>query len=87
VKVLLPSDRSAASLHAARLLAEYRGERSRIEPVLLNVQRPVLKAWPGTGLDRAAVEAAMRRHLHPDQLKVTIGVPRGDGAEATDTED
>jgi zinc protease len=38
-------------------------------------------------LDRAAVEAAMRRHLHPDQLKVTIGVPRGDGAEATDTED
>jgi len=27
-------------------------------------------------LDRAAVEAAMRRHLHPDRLKVTLGVPR-----------
>jgi nucleotide-binding universal stress UspA family protein len=59
VKVLLPSDRSAASLQAARLLADYRGERSQIEPVLLNVQRPVLKAWPGHGLDRAAVEAAL----------------------------
>ena len=38
-------------------------------------------------LDRAAVEAAMRRHLHPDRLKVTIGVPREDASRATDTED
>jgi len=43
-----------------RLVAEYRGERSQIEPVLLNVQRPALKAWPGHGLDRAALEAALR---------------------------
>jgi zinc protease len=27
--------------------------------------------------DRAAVEAAARRHLRPDALKVTIGLPRG----------
>jgi zinc protease len=27
-------------------------------------------------LDRAGVEAAIRRHLHPDRLRVTIGVPR-----------
>jgi nucleotide-binding universal stress UspA family protein len=60
VKILLPSDRSAASLQAARLLADYRGDRARIAPVLLNVQRPVLKAWPGHGLDRAAVEAALQ---------------------------
>jgi nucleotide-binding universal stress UspA family protein len=59
VKVLLPSDCGSASLQAARLLAGYRGERTRIVPILLNVQRPVLRAWPGHGLDRAAVEAAL----------------------------
>jgi hypothetical protein len=26
-------------------------------------------------LDRAAVEAALRAHLHPDRLSVTVGVP------------
>ncbi|HEY0781145.1 MAG TPA: insulinase family protein, partial [Thermoanaerobaculia bacterium] len=26
-------------------------------------------------LDRPAVEAAARRHLHPDRLKVTVGLP------------
>jgi nucleotide-binding universal stress UspA family protein len=56
----VPSDGGSASLQAARLLADYRGERTRIVPILLNVQRPVLRAWPGQGLDRAAVEAALR---------------------------
>lgn len=28
-------------------------------------------------LDRAAVEAAARRHLRPDELRVTVGVPAG----------
>lgn len=60
MRVLLPSDRSAASLQAVRMLADYRGDRARIQPVLLNVQRPVLRAWPGHGLDRAAVEDALR---------------------------
>ena len=33
-------------------------------------------------LDRATVEAAVRRHLDPDRVKVTIGTPRGgDGEE------
>jgi zinc protease len=32
-------------------------------------------------LDRGAVDAAIRRHLDPDRLKVTIGVPRGDAPE------
>lgn len=41
------------------MLADYRGDRSRIVPVLLNVQRPLLKAWPGHGLDRAAVEEVL----------------------------
>jgi zinc protease len=27
-------------------------------------------------LDRAAVESAVRRHLHPDRLVVTVGLPR-----------
>ena len=60
MRILLPSDRSAASLQAARMLADYRGDRARIQPMLLNVQRPVLRAWPGHGLDRAAVEDALR---------------------------
>ena len=42
------------------MLADYRGDRARIQPLLLNVQRPVLRAWPGQGLDRAAVEDALR---------------------------
>ncbi|HEX2464261.1 MAG TPA: pitrilysin family protein [Thermoanaerobaculia bacterium] len=37
-------------------------------------------------LDRATVEAAIRRHLDPDRVKVTIGVPRGDGAEKNEVE-
>lgn len=68
MKVLLPSDRSPSALQAARLLADYRGDRARIAPVLLNVQRPVLKAWPGHGLDRAAVEAALHEE-GMDQLR------------------
>jgi zinc protease len=31
-------------------------------------------------LDRAAVESAVRRHLHPDRLRVTIGAPDGEDA-------
>jgi len=43
-------------------------------------------------LDRAAVDAALLRHLHPEALRVTVGVPAGDddgdpgdgaGAEST----
>jgi zinc protease len=30
-------------------------------------------------LDQGAVESAIRSHLHPDRLKVTIGVPRSEG--------
>jgi zinc protease len=37
-------------------------------------------------LDRAAVEAAIRRHLHPDRLKVTIGVPRDGGKSESDSD-
>ena len=28
-------------------------------------------------LDRAAVEAVVRRHLRPDELRVTVGIPGG----------
>jgi hypothetical protein len=44
-------------------------------------------------LDQSTVEGAVRRHLDPDRLKVTIGVPRGDAAarggeaEASDGDD
>jgi len=31
-------------------------------------------------LDRPAVEAAARRHIHPKRLRVTVGLPEGDGA-------
>jgi zinc protease len=37
-------------------------------------------------LDRPTVEAAIRRHLDPDRVKVTIGAPRG-GAEKSDADD
>jgi zinc protease len=29
------------------------------------------------GLDRAAVEAAVRRHVRPEELRVTVGIPEG----------
>ena len=38
-------------------------------------------------LDRAAVESAIRRHLDPDRVKVTIGVPRDVEREPTDVDD
>jgi nucleotide-binding universal stress UspA family protein len=78
VKLLLPSDRSAASLQAARLLAGYRGERPKIVPVLLNVQRPVLRAWPGHGIDRAAVEGALHEE-GMDELRPAQEILAGAG--------
>jgi hypothetical protein len=57
--VLLPLDGSPASLHAAQLIARYRGERAALTPVLLNVQHPPLSTWPHPGLDQHLVETAL----------------------------
>jgi zinc protease len=48
--------------------------------------------WVKSGyrsLDRATVEAALRRHLHPEQIRVTVGAPDGrdDEADADDDGD
>ena len=34
-----------------------------------------------TALDRATVEAAARRHVHPEELRVTVGLPEEDEDE------
>jgi hypothetical protein len=48
--------------------------------------------WVKSGyrsLDRATVEAALRRHVHPEQIRVTVGAPDGrdDEADADDDGD
>ena len=38
-------------------------------------------------LDRPTVEAAARRHIHPADLRVTLGLPVDDGEDASDVEE
>ncbi|MEW6703601.1 MAG: universal stress protein [Pseudomonadota bacterium] len=59
MKILLPVDGSEPSLHAARLVAAYRGDARRLAPVLLNVQPPPLTVWPNAGVDRVSLEEAL----------------------------
>lgn len=54
-------DNSPASLRAARLLAGYQGERSRLAVVALNVQCRPFTLWPGPAIDPGAVDAALLR--------------------------
>src|SRR5262245_38039814 len=60
MKVLLPVDGAAASLHAARMVAGYGDDRSRVVPTVLNVQAPLLSVWPGAGIDPVVLESALR---------------------------
>jgi nucleotide-binding universal stress UspA family protein len=55
MKILLLADGGPPSLQAARLLAAWRGDVAQLQPVLLNVQRPLVHAWP-TGIDPALLE-------------------------------
>lgn len=57
--VLLPVDGSPSSTQALRLVAAYRGERSSLEPLLVNVQRRPVSLWPQPALDARAVDAVL----------------------------
>ena len=46
VKLLLPVDGSHSAARALNLVAGYRGQKSRLVPVLLNVQSPPVMLWP-----------------------------------------
>jgi nucleotide-binding universal stress UspA family protein len=59
VKLLLPVDDSHSATRAISLIAGYRGDKSRLAPVLLNVQPPPVMLWPEASLDVAAVERAL----------------------------
>ncbi|MCW7541196.1 universal stress protein [Aquabacterium sp. A7-Y] len=59
--VLLPIDASQASLRAAHWVAHYCGDRSALRPLLLNVQRPPLQAWPDSVVGRKALEEALQQ--------------------------
>jgi nucleotide-binding universal stress UspA family protein len=52
-------DSSPASLQAARLLAGYEGDRTRLEVMLLNVQARPIALWPSEGIDPGALDAAL----------------------------
>lgn len=71
MEVLLPVDGSDASLQAVRFVASC-GARDRVHPVLLNVQRPPVQAWPH-GFDVGALTQAL--HEQGDaQLDAVTGL-------------
>ena len=53
VRLVLAYDGSPAAQRAAELLAGYRGERGRLEVLVVNVQQRPITLWPGPGLDPA----------------------------------
>lgn len=58
--LLLPVDASPASEQAVRLLCAWRGEKSAIAPVVLNVQQRPVSLWPQPLPDPGAIESALR---------------------------
>lgn len=58
-RLLLPVDGSPASQRAVELVCGYAGERSRIAPLVLNVQRRPLSLWPQPAFDAGALEQAL----------------------------
>jgi nucleotide-binding universal stress UspA family protein len=67
--IIAAMDDSPASLHAARLLAGYQGDRRRIAVVALNVQSRPLTLWPGPAVDPGKMDEALlaegRRRIEP----------------------
>lgn len=59
MEILLPFDGSGSAEQALRLLEGYRGDRSRITPVVLNVQRPPVHFWPSELVEPKRVESAL----------------------------
>jgi nucleotide-binding universal stress UspA family protein len=57
--IIAAMDDSPASLHAARLLAGYNGDRRRLEVVALNVQSRPLTLWPGPAIDPGKMDEAL----------------------------
>jgi nucleotide-binding universal stress UspA family protein len=57
MEILLPFDGSGSSEQAVRLLEAYRGDRSRITPVVLNVQQPPLHFWPSELVEAKLIES------------------------------
>lgn len=58
LNILLAADDSEAALHAARLVAAYRGDAA-LRVTLLHVQRPPLRLSVQGGVDQVALEAAL----------------------------
>ncbi|MDQ5847519.1 MAG: universal stress protein [Pseudomonadota bacterium] len=57
--MLLAVDGSPSADRATEFVAAYRGERSRLAPVVLNVQAPPVMLWPEAALDARAVEGVL----------------------------
>ncbi len=53
----------------------------------LPVDDPELRRSSLEALDRDAVEAAARRHLKPEELRVTVGLPGGPDEESSEDQD
>ena len=60
VLLLLACDGSPAALHAAEFVAAYRGDAARLKPRVVNVQHRPLTLFPGAGIDRAQLDAALQ---------------------------
>jgi len=64
VRLVLAFDGSPAAQRAAALLAGYRGARGRLEVLAVNVQQRPVTLFPGTGIDPAALDAALAEAGH-----------------------
>lgn len=62
-KLVLAYDGSPAAQRALELAAGYRGERSRLEVLAVNVQQRPVTMFPGMGIDPAALDAALAQAI------------------------
>jgi len=63
-KLVLAFDGSPSAQRALALVASYRGERSSLEVLAVNVQQRPVTMFPGMGIDPAALDAALAEAGH-----------------------
>lgn len=59
VSLLLPFDGSPGATRSCELIARFAGGRRTLDVLVVAVQSPPLRFWPGASLNPSAIEAAL----------------------------